>query len=854
MSPFKVQTSADEHPDSPEAVFRTLRPTDGNVKHPWAHQADSLRGYAALARSIRDVALELPTGSGKTLVSYLICEYRRRTLGQRVAFLCPTIQLAKQAIAHGSSYGIGAVDLTGPQADYDNSDFTAYQRGKAIGVSTYHGLFNVNPRIDSPQTILFDDAHAGEGPVANMWTVDADRDDGQLYAAMRDVFLDVLPPGFAERLVDDGADPTRRAEVELVAPDFVIDRADAIRDVLAAHAQGHNSWASNAILDQVDRCVVYVSWHRITIRPVVAPTAFHPAFANADQRIYVSATLGSGGELERSFGVPRIERVPVPESIDEHGSGRRFFLFPDNVLSRSDADSFTERAIAESGRAVCITPSNSEMTDLAARAVPNKFVHLTAKQFEADPDSFSKQDDSVLLLANRYDGVDLPDDSCRLIILAGLPWAMHLQERFLSVRLQATNVLAERVRTRIVQGSGRCTRNSRDYAAVIVRGEHLTDFCARDENVRPMSAELQAELNFGFENSEDADQDLDELLKLFMEQGAEWGKADAAIAAASATQKSTTPVGAQALADSAEHEVEACNAAWGGDFAAASERAVLATDSLIGGEEMRPYRTLWFTLAASWARAGNAEEKHVEALQTEANGCALRLPWRPMFERASRPTTPDEPLADLDRQADAAAVWLRRAGIRGSKFEQKVATLFELIGDDESGKFERGTKMLGRVLGLAAARPGKPAAPDGIWRDDSRTWFLWEAKSEESETNPISAQEVRQAVLHLEWSKQEYKSTPERSKSFIITYKTTVTPDAAQLASGLYVISPDELRELAEKAVAVQRSVRAQARRLTEVEMSQAFSAAFEESGLDARTLLDSLATTRVVDLDGSAL
>lgn len=43
----------------------------------WSEQADVLRIYAETHVDDHDVALELPTGSGKTLVGLLIAEWRR---------------------------------------------------------------------------------------------------------------------------------------------------------------------------------------------------------------------------------------------------------------------------------------------------------------------------------------------------------------------------------------------------------------------------------------------------------------------------------------------------------------------------------------------------------------------------------------------------------------------------------------------------------------------------------------------------------------------------------------------------------------------------------------------------------
>lgn len=58
-------------------------------------------------------------------------------------------------------------------------------------------------------------------------------------------------------------------------------------------------------------------------------------------------------------------------------------------------------------------------------------------------------------LASRYDGLDLRGDACRAVVLEGRPDQDSLQEKFLSERVRAGTALAERVRTRVVQGAGR---------------------------------------------------------------------------------------------------------------------------------------------------------------------------------------------------------------------------------------------------------------------------------------------------------------------------------------------------------------------------------------------------------------
>ena len=73
---------------------------------------------------------------------------------------------------------------------------------------------------------------------------------------------------------------------------------------------------------------MFVAADEIIVRPLLPPTFTHTAYTDPKQRLYLSATLGAGGELERAFGRAQITRMAVPEGWDERGTGRRFFVFP----------------------------------------------------------------------------------------------------------------------------------------------------------------------------------------------------------------------------------------------------------------------------------------------------------------------------------------------------------------------------------------------------------------------------------------------------------------------------------------------------------------------------------------------
>src|SRR5689334_7235105 len=93
--------------ESPEALFHDLR--NRKIKGLLTHQADILRDYHEQMRDAADVALQLPTGSGKTLVGLLIGEWRRRRHRERAVYLCPTQQLVNQVVRQARTYGIKAL-------------------------------------------------------------------------------------------------------------------------------------------------------------------------------------------------------------------------------------------------------------------------------------------------------------------------------------------------------------------------------------------------------------------------------------------------------------------------------------------------------------------------------------------------------------------------------------------------------------------------------------------------------------------------------------------------------------------------------------------------------------------------
>lgn len=850
MTTFNLGGSTPRKAPNPEALFRDLK-KPGGIVHLWAHQADLLRAYESGERHSTDVALELPTGSGKTLVGLLIAEWRRTALEERVAYLCPTRQLAQQTAAHAHAYGVKAVTLIGSSAQWHPRDVAAFTSGSAVAVSVYSHVFNSNPKLQNANVLILDDAHSGEGFVAGAWTIHVEREESSLYRALLSTCSAGLDQSFVRIAADDEADPVQRKHVRLVKPTIISTVAEQVVEAIEEHGD-QQRFPLSMLRHHLDRSMVYVSWRAIEIRPFIPPTFAHPAFADADQRVYMSATLGESGELERAFGRPKVGRLPVPPGWERQGSGRRFFVFPDMALLPPEVPSLVQDVIHEAGKAVVLCPNRVAMSTIEDAYLPTAMPILHAVDVETDLATFSEASRGALVLTNRYDGIDLPDEACRLIVLAGQPVGTHLQERFIYESVGATSVLEERIRTRVVQGAGRCTRNANDYAVVIVIGPELMNFCMQKEVREAMHPELQAETSFGVDNSDVGYAELLDRVRIFLRQDDRWvDEVEPILQQRRDEAQVSYSKEVVALRDSAGKEVEATDAAWRGDWWAAIRHVREVLGSLAGYERLRAYKAFWAYLGASWASLAATTDptfKSVAAeLERESQAIAKGLVWLSKLESRFVPDDEDLEPSDLWR-IDRAVDEIVRVGWGSRRFEHRVALIEQGIRGTESTAFEVALKEIGLLLGFDADRFDAQGDPDGVWRSEDQLWIALEAKSEESAGGEISIGTVRQANTHLRWAERHFRQpAPHASYTVIVSPRDAVASDARQLADdNVYATSLDAMRELGAEVIAAWREVRAVGRGKDREELTTLVRQSFHSHALFSHRLRSRIRNLKV--------
>lgn len=327
---FKKIASTESIPDSPEKLVLDL--PRRNFSDAMEHQKQIIRLYVEKGIDEADVALQLPTGSGKTLVGLLIAEWRRKKYKEKIIYLCPTKQLVNQVVEQArNKYGIMVRGFTGSKNEYDSVGKAEYQNADCVAVTTYSSLFNVNPYFNDADVLILDDAHSSENYISTFWSLEIDRlkpELSQLHESICNVLKPLLKSFDYARIRGEYDEVNGYDWVDKIPTiDFLKIKDELIAVIDAYKDVSDINYTWSLVRDNLHACQMYISAQSILIRPLIPPTWTHAPFNNPRQRIYMSATLGTGGDLERLMGRKSILRLPIPGDWDKQGVGRRFSYF-----------------------------------------------------------------------------------------------------------------------------------------------------------------------------------------------------------------------------------------------------------------------------------------------------------------------------------------------------------------------------------------------------------------------------------------------------------------------------------------------------------------------------------------------
>lgn len=784
---------------SPEELFSKLqnrKPSHGYLRQP---QADVLREYTKLHEKA-DIALELPTGTGKTAVALLIGEWRRRQSGQKIAYLTLTNQLAKQVLREGQKLNIPCADLTGNKDTRDIIEEGKYKSSDAIAVTTYSNLFNTKPVIQASNLLILDDSHGGQQYVADMWSVKVNKDN---YQELFTELLVAIRPTLTDGQIDNIIHGEQYGDTYLAPIHYRDDVQSKIRNILDSVDNNNIFFSWRSIRNNISACILLISPNDITIRPIIPPTFDHPPFAYSNQRVYMSATIGGKGDLERSYCVLDIETIRAQNPQ----WGRRYIFAPNLYMDDKKCLSLISnlwQKLKEAPRRILLLSPSFFISDKyyndfleIMKPTPKK---LTKTDIEDDLIPFTESMNAILCLAGRYDGIDLPGDDCRILLLAESPSAIGALEKNLRDQWKLGPILRRKERIRLVQGIGRCTRNSTDFAIVILLGQTIVNSFTTPTLIYGFPEEIQKEWEWGKEQGKIGSDDLnqfEEMLHGLLEDSEYRAEANEIIEDLEHQQNTSFEDSYNELG---KLEVKFSQALWNGSYTNAYNFARKAADKISSGD-LTGYKAWLYFLASIAAYYGEDSNVEIDSLrQGRGTGVNAGFFDKCIRHRSKEISIPEvNANSSLDIQAENIWNLIQKWGWHGPKFTDNLKEMkngLELL--DNATVFHRGLELLGKCVGAETMRPNEDGDPDVVWIFEDRA-YTFEAKTGKKEKSRLSKKNAQQASGHPSWLRNKRTDLNDRDvKPVIIMKKAEIHPSAKPHIRDLYFVFPGTLIEQAD--------------------------------------------------------
>ncbi len=792
----------------------------------WPAQAYILDAYSSTFREKPDVAVELPTGAGKTLIALLVAETWRRE-GNPVAILSANKTLARQMLGESKALGVPAVLMEGAGANIPARDKRAYQRATHVAIMNYWVYFNQNPVIDPAGLVVMDDAHLAEHCLHSLYSVEIRRSSHEsLFKGLVEELLDKFPDYsiLVDALADDAPIAGATELLSFIDQTIVADRLRQVIDVspyLDTDTDLGFRWRRlrNHLLD----ANIYLGLHSIWIRPYVYPLMANLHYEQSQQRIYMSATMGDTGDLCRRLGVKPIEKIPVPAEHSEKTMGRRLVVMNTNSNEGMPAELWMTivAALAVHPKSLWLCSSQVEAVSLQLKVTQA----LNASGLVGHPtwvltplgdeiDQFKRAPKGHLFVGGRFDGMDFNADECRLVILASLPRATNSQEEFISAYLRDSGFMLSRLNHRIVQALGRCNRSDRDFAVYVLADPRFSVHFGRESHRAGIPRNLVAEIDLAQDSAEGGMGDVAGHVVDFLNKDFSWYDSEITAYLDAVPTRAPSPaavdtsadevLGWTALFDSQNYEVAAnrFERCW-----ESAKKAGLLEIAALHGWNWSKALYLQFTMGDQGARERSL--RNLEEAITRGGRSSWFNRMRASVNRAKKLGIQAGRMAQ-DEYADvvlrAFDDLLGRLGASGTKFEKWCNDLEGKLSSDRHDEYASGLELLGQALGYQPARPRHGAATDCMWRGvfgNMREVVTFEAKIEHRPTQEVTASDVGQAHNQHTRAQTEYGLKGFTVRSVIVTHLTSIASDADAAAGPIRVVPKAAVLELWSRVHAV---------------------------------------------------
>lgn len=767
--------------DRTGAAGPTLRPSQQVVLDEWYinHRTD------------KDVIIKLHTGEGKTLVGLLLLQSKINMGEGPCLYIAPNKQLAQQVIKDSDKFGIKYEIIS-----QDNNMLPIdFKSGKKILITYVQKVFNgrtifgLDRQSLDINAVLLDDSHACIDSIRSSFTLRIRRDTS-LYKDLLNLFCDDLKhqgPGDLLQIEN-----MSRSSALLQIPYWAwLEKLDETQKLIynyVTETEDGNLYFSWPLLQNcLDICSVFVTSAGMEIVPDCSMIQRFNCFTGAKQRIMMSATTQDDSFFVKGLGISKQAILAPLTNKASKWSGEKMILFPSLI-----DESLNSQAIREW---VC----NLNMSGVVV-LVPS-FAHTAFYKSLGCVIADSTNMEQVLtgltnrtitrpvVFVNRYDGVDLADDRCRLLIIDSLPFFDSLADRYEHSCREFSDQIFTKIAQKVEQGIGRSVRSEKDYSVIIIIEDELVHFVKGTKSQRYFSNQTAKQIEIGDDVTESVKDEM---------SGATPGKAFTGVIRQCLKRDEgwkqyyeeqmggvNTSVEDHPYLELIEKEYKAECALYKKDFRTAAD---LYQEIVNTNNDNLPEKGWYQQLLAKcmW----HIQKTEYEKIQNKAhdNNNYLLMPINAPYKKTGFVhVTSIEQIISKIQSFDGY-------------FDYKIAVdsiLSNLVIGVSANKFEKAVQDLGRMLGFESTRPDKQykTGPDNLWQYSNNHYLLFECKSEKMQNSvEITKDEIGQMSNHVAWFKEKYGK--DEVVKYIFIHPVSCMSKLADIDKDVYAITSEGLEKL----------------------------------------------------------
>ena len=533
----------------------------------------------------------------------------------------------------------------------------------------------------------------------------------------------------------------------------------------------------------------FITDKEITITTLYPMVELLVSFVNCPRRIYMSATIADDSAIIKTFNAS-IDSIQKPiKTNTTTGISERMILIP-NLLKIDNLQNELEYLLKDFKEtthygSIILVPSffyAQKWNKIAKIIDDSKSVNDTLQDLQTN----SVKD--IYVFSNRYDGMDFPNDICRLEVLDGLPKGISSYEIYKSNFLEGDLEIQYSIAQKIEQGLGRCSRGTGDYSIVFIMGDDLVSWISNSKNLKLLTQGTFAQLQLGLEISKEAEslKDMKEIAEQCLNRDSDWISYHMESINENVNE---TKIDTELNLKIASIEREVFNTCTEG-----YDKSEKIIKFIHENKNLSNQVQGWLYQFAARVKYLFKSELTAEVIEIQKRAYGYnKNALRPNEEVNYQILVPTDQSTSIKEKCNNFH-GLFRYGIMSDIDCQ----LIHLNSSSTASQFEESIKHLGLFLGFKSERLDKKTnggGSDNLWLMNNNTALILESKSKKKIGNPITKDEFGQLLASTEWLKAHYPNYT--FKSAIINNNTNTTGNVC--LNNNYILTVDNLLIIVQK-------------------------------------------------------